>query len=147
MTPSQAAKIMAEWGTMFSGAAMQLEGLAQRQDSYDSLEANRGRLAMELQRVVAETEAARSAQKAQLEHYAQETRELADARRDMLASMEAVASRSRMAAEQHSLEVVTGLEGQRDKLKAEVQVLQHERDSLAKNLADMRAVIAEMAKR
>jgi hypothetical protein len=146
MPPNVAAKLMADWGKMLCGAAEQLEGLAQRQDSQDALESNYKRVSDNLARVVAETEAARTAQKQQLTDFYVATREAVDARRDALAQAEAIAARSRTAAEQHSLEVVAGLEGQRDKLKADVQVLQHERDNLAKNLADMRALIAEMAK-
>jgi hypothetical protein len=147
MTPSQASKLLAQWGEMLSGAATQLEGLAQRQDSQDALEANYTRLNAELTRVVAETEAARVAQKAQLEYYATETRQLSEDRRQALADRETIAERSRHAIEAHSFEVVQQLEAKRDVLKAEIEAKTVLRDSLAKNLADMRAVIADMAKR
>jgi hypothetical protein len=147
MTPSQASKLMAQWGEMLSGASEQLEGLAQRQDSQDALEANYTRLDAELKRVVAETEAARVAQKAQLEYYATETRQLSEDRRQALADRETIAERSRHAVEAHSFEVVQQLEAKRDVLKAEIEAKVVLRNSLAKNLADMRAVIADMAKR
>ena len=147
MKPTQAAKVMAQWGEMLTGAAENLATLANVTEQCDAMELRRNELDGELKRIATELNEKRAEQRYVKEANEAETRELIQARKDTLAAVEATHKATLEQAQQHAKDAVDALEAQLGALRIEIVNLTAERDKVGKDVADLRAIIADLAAR
>ena len=147
MTPTEAAKVMRAWGEVLSGAAEPLEMIGDATDRQAVLEQRCIDLKSKLDGIIAETDKERQAQDDAKVAYRADTNTLIANRKDAFANVESAHMLSMSQAEKRQRELMDGLEQQRSVLKVEVDGLNAQKLSLAADVASLRALIADMAKK